>query len=102
MQTADLFRRYQDLQLYVGWTRTDEERIRAAAPLVDPHFPSLIDDFYAEIERHPDARRVITGGVQQIERLKGTLLQWLHELFFSPYDADYVVRRWRVGYRHVL
>ena len=102
MQTADLFRRYQDLQLYVGWTRADEERIRAAAPLVDPHFPSLIDDFYAEIERHPDARRVITGGVQQIERLKGTLLQWLHELFFSPYDADYVARRWRVGYRHVL
>ncbi len=102
MQVADLFRRYQDLQKYVGWTGADEERIRAAAPLVDPHFPSLIDDFYAEIERHPDARRVITGGVQQIERLKGTLLQWLHELFFSPYDADYVARRWRVGYRHVL
>ena len=40
----------------------------------------LIDDFYAEIERHPDARKVITGGQAQIERLKGTLVQWLREL----------------------
>jgi signal transduction histidine kinase len=102
MQAAELFRRYQDLQLYVGWTGADEERIRAVAPLVERHFPSLIDDFYAEIQRHPDARRVITGGEQQIERLKKTFLQWLHELFFSPYDAEYVARRWRVGYRHVL
>jgi signal transduction histidine kinase len=102
MQTDDLFRRYQDLQAYVGWTGNDEERIRAAAPLVEPRFPDLIDDFYAEIQRHPNARRVITGGEQQIERLKKTLLQWLHELFFSPYDAEYVARRWRVGYRHVL
>jgi signal transduction histidine kinase len=102
MQADDLFRRYQDLQAYVGWTGADEERIRAAGPFVEPRFPDLIDDFYAEIQRHPNARRVITGGEQQIERLKKTFLQWLHELFFSPYDAEYVVRRWRVGYRHVL
>ena len=37
----------------------------------------------------------------QIERLKGTLIQWLRELFTGPYDAEYVARRWRVGYRHV-
>jgi signal transduction histidine kinase len=102
MQADDLFRRYQDLQAYVGWTGDDEQRIRAAGPLVEPRFPDLVDDFYAEIQRHPNARRVITGGEQQIERLKKTLLQWLHELFFSSYNADYVARRWRVGYRHVM
>ena len=42
---------------------------------------TLVDDFYAEIDRHPDARKVITGGQAQIERLKGTLVQWLRELF---------------------
>jgi signal transduction histidine kinase len=36
-----------------------------------------------------------------MERLKGTLVQWLRELFAGRYDQDYVVRRWRVGCRHV-
>ena len=62
---------------------------------------ALIDDFYAEIERHPDARKVITGGQAQIDRLKGTLVQWIRDLLAGRYDADYVARRWRVGWRHV-
>ena len=62
---------------------------------------SLVDDFYAEIERHPAARKVITGGQAQIDRLKGTLVQWIRELLAGNYDADYVARRWRVGWRHV-
>jgi signal transduction histidine kinase len=60
-----------------------------------------VDDFYAEIERHPAARKVITGGQAQIDRLKGTLAQWIRELLAGKYDADYVARRWRVGWRHV-
>src|SRR6516165_9467179 len=101
MQADELFRRYQDLQAYVGWTADDEQRVRSAGPIVEASFPGLIEDFYAEIERHPDARRVITGGAAQIERLKGTLLNWLRELLAGRYDADYVARRWRVGWRHV-
>jgi signal transduction histidine kinase len=95
------FARYQDLQRYVGWTQADEARIAAATPLVAPHFVELIEDFYAEIQRHPAASRVITGGPAQIERLKLTLRGWLSELFSGPYDEPYVARRWRVGLRHV-
>jgi len=101
MQSEELFRRYQELQRYVGWTAADAERISAAAPLVAPHFAAMIDDFYDEIQKHEDARKVITGGQAQIERLKGTLRAWLAELVAGKYDADYVVRRWRVGWRHV-
>ena len=46
-------------------------------------------------------RKVITGGSEQINRLKGTLVQWLRELFACNYDEAYVLRRWRVGCRHV-
>jgi two-component system, NtrC family, sensor kinase len=102
MQADELFRRYQDLQNYVGWSAADEQRVRTAAALVEPRFSDLVNDFYAEIERHPEAQRVITGGAEQVLRLKGTLIQWLRDLFYSPYDADYVSRRWRVGFRHVL
>jgi signal transduction histidine kinase len=96
-----LVRRYQELQQYVGWTEEDAQRVQALGPLLAPFFPALIDDFYAEIERHPDACKVITGGPEQIARLKGTLLGWIQELFAGAYQADYVVRRWRVGWRHV-
>ncbi len=96
-----LHRRYRELQAYVGWSEEDVRRVHELGPLLEPHLSPLIDDFYAEIERHPDARKVITGGAAQVERLKGTLVQWLRELFTGNYDQDYVVRRWRVGWRHV-
>jgi signal transduction histidine kinase len=101
MTPDDRFRRYQDLQRYVGWTDDDAANVRSVAGLLDPYLGPLIDDFYAEIERHSDARRVITGGAAQIQRLKGTLLAWLRELLAGPYGREYVERRWRVGWRHV-
>jgi signal transduction histidine kinase len=101
MDPDRLYSRYRELQSYVGWTDADAARIVAAAPLLEPYLLSLIDDFYEEIERHPDARKVITGGPAQIERLKGTLVRWIRDLLSGQYDADYVVRRWRVGWRHV-
>lgn len=71
------------------------------APIIASRFRDLIDDFYDEIERHPAASKVITGGPGQVERLKGLLQKWLTELFQGPYDLRYVERRWRVGMRHV-
>jgi signal transduction histidine kinase len=101
MNPEDLYRRYQELQQYVAWTEEDARRVQSVAAAVEPYLPGLIDDFYAEIERHPGARKVITGGRQQVERLKGTLLVWIRDLFSGRYDQDYVLRRWRVGGRHV-
>lgn len=96
-----LFKRYQQLQRYVGWEADDADHVRSVAALLEPALPALIDDFYEEIERHPETRQVITGGQAQVERLKGTLIRWLHELLSGVYDEAYVERRWRVGYRHV-
>lgn len=101
MNPEALFRRYQELQAYVGWTEEDARRVRSIARLLDPYLAGLIDDFYAEIDRHPETRKVITGGPAQVERLKGTLLAWLGDLLDGPYDQNYVARRWRVGWRHV-
>jgi signal transduction histidine kinase len=95
------FRRYRELQQYVGWTDADAARIQSISALVGPHFGRLVDDFYAQIKLHADARKVITGGDEQIARLKKTLIRWLEELFSGCYGRDYVERRWRVGFRHV-
>jgi signal transduction histidine kinase len=100
-QPLTAYERYQQLQRYVNWTEPDAARVQAIGRLVAPYFAALVDDFYAEIENHPEAKKVITGGDEQIARLKKTLVRWLEELFSGRYDRDYVERRWRVGFRHV-
>jgi len=101
MATDNIYARYQDLQSYVGWSQDDARRVAALTPGVEPHFVELVDDFYHEIDLHPSARKVITGGPAQVERLKNTLIGWLRELFSGQYDSAYVERRWKVGLRHV-
>ena len=101
MEPGHVFQLYQELQSYVGWEDADARRIAAAREAVTSAFPGIIDDFYTEIVRHPSASRVITGGDQQIERLKTTLLVWLNDLFNGPYDEAFVLKRFRVGQRHV-
>jgi signal transduction histidine kinase len=101
MDPDKLYHRYRALQQYVGWTKEDAQRVQSVAVALDPFLPALIEDFYAEIDRHPDARKVITGGAAQIARLKGTLLRWIRDLLAGPYDQEYVARRWQVGWRHV-
>jgi signal transduction histidine kinase len=96
-----IYHLYQELQSYVGWTEDDARRVAAVATLVEPHIVGMIDDFYEEIDRHPEARKVITGGPEQVARLKETLRGWLRDLVSGRYDKDYVSRRWRVGLRHV-
>ena len=101
MSANDFAHRYREMQAYVRWTDGDARRVAGLWPLVAPHAHELIDDFYAEIQRHPEALRVITGGQEQIERLSHTLRQWLAQLLAGQYDEDYMARRWKVGYRHV-
>lgn len=101
MDLSQLAELYAELQRYVGWETADAGCVASARTVVEPTFTPIIDDFYEELERHPGAARVITGGPKQVERLKTTLLAWLSDLFRGPYDAGFVERRFRVGRRHV-
>jgi signal transduction histidine kinase len=101
MNPEQLYDRYRELQQYVGWTEDDAGRVHSVAPLLEPFLAPLIEDFYEEIDRHPNAKKVLTGGNEQVQRLKGTLRQWLRDLLHGPYNAEYVARRSRVGWRHV-
>jgi PAS domain S-box-containing protein len=97
---SELFDRYKDLQAYVGWSEDDAARIKSVARLIENQMDALIDDFYAEIQRHPDAARVISGGRAQISRLMASLRSWLSESLKCRSDDDYLVRRWNIGLRH--
>lgn len=101
MPWEKIYQLYCELQRYVGWTDDDARRVNSVAALLEGSVVALIDDFYEEIGRHPEARKVITGGDAQIARLKQTLRAWLRDLLAGRYDRDYVKRRWMVGLRHV-
>lgn len=101
MSEVDLSNRYRTMQRYLGWTDEDARRVAAVGPLVAPHATDLVSDFYAEVRRHPEAMRVITGGSEQVVRLSRTLRAWLDELLAGIYDDQYMARRWKVGLRHV-
>ncbi len=95
------YSRYQALQRYVGWSDEDAHLVWSYARPLDAHLGPLVDDFYAELDRHHEARKVITAGPAQIARLKGSLVGWLRGLLSGPYDSAYVEGRLRVGWRHV-
>lgn len=101
MEPPTAFERYQQLQQYIGWTPVDVERVVAIGRLVTPHLSTVIDDFFDVLRQHPATLRAITGGAEQLARLKLVLTQWLIEMFAGVYDATYVERRFRAGQRHV-
>ena len=90
-----------NLTAYVGFDDGSSAALNEAHPIVAPYFTAIIDDFYATIESHPDARAAITGGSAQIGRLKQSLLRWIDELFRGPHDEGYFERRARIGRVHV-
>jgi PAS domain S-box-containing protein len=96
-----LAERYRRLQRYVGWSDEDAKRVLNVAPVVYDSFDGMIVDFYAAVLAEPQAAKVITGGEEQIARLKITLRKWLTDLFSGKWDEQYVRTRWRVGWRHV-
>jgi transcriptional regulator with PAS, ATPase and Fis domain len=90
-----------ELQTYLGWQAEDEARVQQVGAMVLAGSTELIDDFYDEMQRHPNAMKVITGGPETVARLKSTLRHWLRQLVTGPYDEEYLITRTNVGRRHV-
>lgn len=93
--------RFQVICDYVEFDAETSTTLVGLLPSVQPHLPALVDDFYDAINRDPVARQVITGGEDQVERLKHTLLAWLQSLFSGPHDEQYLESRRKIGRAHV-
>jgi two-component system, NtrC family, sensor histidine kinase HydH len=92
---------FESLKQYVGFDEASSAALREFHPIAQPSFVAIVDDFYAAIEAHPEARAAITGGAAQIERLKQTLIRWLDVLLLGPHDQAYYELRARIGRMHV-
>src|SRR3954470_24117299 len=92
---------FDNIKSYVGFTEDSSAALRELHPVAQPFFARIVDDFYARIDAHPDARAAITGGPAQIERLKQTLIRWLDTMLLGPQDQAYYEMRARIGRIHV-
>jgi signal transduction histidine kinase len=92
---------FESLERYVGFTAEDLEDLRGFAPLMEPRLAGVVDDFYATLNAHPEANRIITGGDAQVQRLKHTLVDWLRSMLTVARDDAYLVKHARIGRVHV-
>jgi signal transduction histidine kinase len=101
MEPSKLLSRFRESQAYVGWTAADAARLRDLQAIVGPRLAQIVGDFYAAIEHYEQTRRLITGGADQVARLRARLAEWIMQLLSDDHDESYVAQRWRVGWRHV-
>ncbi|GAB4196541.1 MAG: hypothetical protein OHK0013_03860 [Sandaracinaceae bacterium] len=92
--------RHRELQRYVRFTPEDSARVASAYVFVAPHLKRVSDVFYERIREHDEAHAVLKDEAQ-IDRLRGSLVKWLADLFLGPHDDAHFARAARIGQVHV-
>jgi signal transduction histidine kinase len=92
---------FGEIKQYVGFDETDSRRLAELLPVAEPHFQRIVDHFYDVILKHPSAHAAITGGTAQVERLKGTLINWMRTGLAGPHDSAFYDKRCEIGRVHV-
>jgi signal transduction histidine kinase len=90
----------EELLAFVGLGDDDRTRLAALHPVLAPQFPAIADRFYEAVFASPVAASVLTGAAQ-IERLRGSLIDWMSTGLLGPYDERFYEKRSRIGRRHV-
>lgn len=91
---------FEEMKRYVGFSPEDARVLALFQPMARPHLPWVADQFYERILNHGAARDVFTG-MDQVERLKTTLIAWADRLLAGPHDEEYYQLRARIGRVHV-
>jgi signal transduction histidine kinase len=91
----------EEVTNYIGFGSHDSARLREFLPVAAPHFERISEHFYERILSHPQAHEAISGGTEQVERLKRTLVEWMRSGLAGPHDEEFCKRRARIGHIHV-
>jgi signal transduction histidine kinase len=90
----------EELCAFVGLDDTDRARLTALHPVLAPEFSAIADRFYEVVLANPGTASVLSGPAQ-IERLRGSLIDWMSTGLLGPYDERFYEKRSRIGRRHV-
>jgi two-component system, NtrC family, sensor histidine kinase HydH len=89
-----------EMKHFVRFGPADEEALRAMAPLALPHAGAIVDEFYARLAEHEEARRTLDSA-ERIERHRAALHAWIQTTLEGPWEDDYFNARLRIGEAHV-
>lgn len=98
MSNVDFAVLCEQAKAFAGLEPEDEQLLIQEASRLKPHFPTVTDAFYAELNTLPEAAPFLEG---KVDALKSTHNLWLNRLFSGPYDADFAAWMHRVGVIHV-
>ncbi len=93
-------RTFQEIRDNYRFSDLEAETLKGLLPVVEPHAPRLIRDFYNLFLQMPDAAKFLQNDAKTA-RLEGLHRDWLLDLFKGPYDERYFQRLQRVGLAHV-
>ena len=90
-----------EMRRTIGLDDADAANVRELAAVITPNIPEVVEEFYTRLLDSPGARAILTGGDDQMARLRATLTAWLEELFIAEFDQSYYDRRRNSGSTHV-
>src|SRR5690606_11491011 len=67
----------EEVTNYIGFGSRDSALLLEFLPIATPHLKRISEHFYERILNHPQSHEAITGGPEQVERLKRTLAEWM-------------------------
>ncbi len=91
---------FDEIKDYMGFSPEDAELLVEARVCVLPDMDRIVDAFYRGLNDNPRTQAVFEGP-DQVERLRGSLYNWIAQLFDGLYDEAYFQKRMRIGRVHV-
>ena len=89
-----------DIAAYLALTADDRARLVALHAVMAPEFPAIVDAFYDAAMGNAKTRALL-GDPALVVRLRASLVDWLSTGLLGPYDDAFLVKRSRIGHRHV-
>lgn len=89
-----------EVKRYIRLDPKDGAHMRALAPLAEPHFEHIAELFYDRIREHEGAHDVFVDEAQ-VERLKRSMVRWLHRICRGTYDDAFFEESASIGQTHV-
>lgn len=78
----------------------DRRALTELRAVLEPYLPKVVDEFYAHIQRFPEAMAVIGGAGSSIDRLKKTNPKYFEQIFRARFDREYFESRLTIGRIH--
>ncbi|MEO6773636.1 MAG: protoglobin domain-containing protein [Kofleriaceae bacterium] len=89
-----------EILAYVEFGAHDRARLVELHARLAPQFQAIADRFYDRLRARPMAAALLTGS-EQLQRLHGSLVDWIASGLLGPYDHAFYDKRSRIGRRHV-